>query len=129
MENLAGDKYCDTKIRRELERARIPVKEVTRAHTEVPYSLIGVLGDFQFHRAWYYWVVEGPVGLEVAEKMYEDPVGHTDIRVGGDAGCPPPAKWAEDRGGIKYVMVYHIDTEVGLRVFADTVKAHGLVET
>src|SRR6266404_4544425 len=110
MENLAGNAECDKQIRRELERACILVKEVSQGDTEVPYSLIGELGDFEFRRAWTYWVVEGPVELEIAEKMYEDPVGRTDIRVAGNAGCPPPCEWADERGGIKYVTTYNIDT-------------------
>ena len=122
MENLAGRKDCDEYIRRELERCRIDIVEVELTRSEVPYTLEGRLGDFEFRRAWYYWVVRGSVPLEVAQEIYADPVGHTDIRVAGNAGCPPPEEWAH-RG---FVELYHVDTEVGLRLFADTIKAHEL---
>ena len=28
--------------------------------------------------------------LDIARKLYADPIGVTDIRVGGDCGCPAP---------------------------------------
>lgn len=169
MKNLAGNADADEFIKKELERARIPVKQIDQTDGEVPYSLIGRLGIFWFRRAWYYWVIEGLVPIEVAEELYADPVGKTDIRVNGYAGGAPPEDWAisltedgakvfpvaqesqycqiekdiaprklydqepvfsddpEAVGAKQYVTVYHIDTEVGLRVFVDTLRAHGLV--
>lgn len=169
MQNLAGNDQADEYIRRELERARIPVQDTEPHSGEVPYTLIGQLGDLAFTRAWYYWVVNGNVPLEVAQELFADPVGVTDIRVAGDCGCPPPEeriKWLTDEGkqiypaeqqaewdriakahefmqaekdtiiftddpvahGAKpFVTTYHVDTEIGLRIFVDTLKAHGLV--
>lgn len=126
MINLAGHEDCDHYIRAELTRARIPVLEVVRVKTEVPYSLIGELGGLKFTRAWYYWVAKGLIPLDVAEELYADPVGITDIRVAGHAGCPPPAMWSRTTAAGRFVESYHIDSEIGLRVFADIVKASRL---
>jgi hypothetical protein len=116
MINLAGVKDCDKTIREELLIAKIPIIEkIKDKHTEVPYSIIGVLGGwyttfdpfetfeslktpeiytnfyrFIFTRAWYYWVVSGSVPLVVAKELYADEYGKKDIRVTGHCGCPPP---------------------------------------
>lgn len=97
MENLARESDCeqrvvddvDRTVVSELERCGIPVEEVT-GKGEVPYRHMGKLGDFTFIRAWYYWTVRGPVPLAVAQELYEDRVGRTDIRVAGHCACPPP---------------------------------------
>lgn len=95
MKNLAGNEECDKHVRHELERCRIPIVEITRAKSEVPYSLVGQLGNYRFTRAWYYWVVSGFVPLEVARRLHADPVGRTDVRVDGHCGCPAPEPpWA-----------------------------------
>lgn len=166
MKNLAGVVACDEYIRRELERARIPAVDVERVrHPDVSYSVIGKLGPFEFRRAWYYWTVDGPVPLDVARELYEDPVGKEDVRVAGHCGCPPPEhpwvtyfdaegfqlvtdperKLEKERDALKakgmlsldslrfvddaasvavraIVGTYHIDTEVGLRLFVDTIR-------
>jgi len=92
MENLAratADEKVECSVLRELERCRIPaIKE--KGQGEVPYRHIGKLGDFTFRRAWGYWVVKGPVPIEVAKELYDDVVGRTDIRVDGHCGCPAP---------------------------------------
>lgn len=144
MQNLAGRDDADKFIRRELERARVPVEETQRHTGEVSYSLIGRLGNFVFIRAWYYWVVKGPMPIELAEELYADPVGQTDIRVAGHAGCPPPEEWSElilptggwgfsddpeFLGARRFVTSYHIDSEVGLRIFADAIRSHVLATT
>lgn len=161
MQNLAGDKNCDEQIENELRRCGIEAVSVERSsRNEVPYSVMGKLGNFVFTRQWYYWAVEGNVPLSVAQELYADPVGKTDIRVNGDAGRTPP----EGRGltylngegnrlfplsekpnsleyvdkdirfvenpsaeGQAFVTSYHIDSEIGLRLFADTLKRHSLV--
>jgi hypothetical protein len=169
MKNLAGIKECDVDIRRELEKARIPIVEIEPERTEVPYRLIGRLGGFEFRRAWYYWMVHGLVPIGVAKELYTDPIGVTDIRVAGHCACPPPENpWLkyigedgkelipeEQRGewercfkaeaaemmaknnlrfstdreqeGQAYVDSYHIDTQEGLRLFADTLRKYKLV--
>jgi len=125
MQNLAGNRECDDIIKTELDAAEIPVvvNEQGRNGGEVSYLLIGRLGPFEFRRAWYYWMVEGPVPLKVAQEMYAHKNGCRDVRVSGHCGCPPPEEWAT--GG--FVRNYHIDTQEGLDLFARTVRAHGLV--
>lgn len=90
MKNLAGDKRADQYIKDELERARIPILSVPLTKDEVPYTLVGQLGDFTFTRAWYYWMVAGRFPLERAKVLYADPAGKQSVRVSGHCGCPPP---------------------------------------
>lgn len=48
----------------------------------------------------------------------------SDIRVAGHCGCPAPeAPWTTRIEHAEFVTSYHIDTEVGLRVFADAIRA------
>lgn len=122
MDNLAGKQDCDTTIRSELERCGITIVEGERSTNEVPASLTGILGCFTFWRAWYYWVVNGNVPIDIALELYADPVGKTDVRVDGHCGCPEP-EYLGKRGA---VTCYHIDTEIGLRLFADTIRKHGM---
>lgn len=169
MINLAGDDYArnDIEIRNELTRCGIDVIEGPLNKGEVRTHLEGRLGAFTFTRAWYYWVVRGLVPLKVAEELYVDPVGRTDIRVVGHCGCPPPEapwtsrinpatgrtvvtaeKWNDpiyerhtaikairDRDyeieesppqGAIFVTSYHIDSELGLFIFAQALRRHGL---
>ena len=163
MRNLAGNSEADILIRSEFERSRIPIIEVGKTNSEVPYTIEGKLGDFALKRAWYYYIAQGLMPIEVAEELYDDPVGKTDIRVAGHAGAPPPREWAtwitpdrkevapadqeaefrtimerhgweddgkyvfsddpESLGAKLYVESYHIDSEVGLRIFADTLHS------
>lgn len=152
MINLAGNKKCDRFIKEELTLAGIPIIEAV-AKGEVPYTVEGILGSFKFSRAWYYWVVYGPVPLDIAEKLYADPIGRKDVRVAGNCTCPPPHEWAFPSveevakqikalgieslncgelaklcndgtiNGTRYINTYHIDSLLGLKLFADTVKA------
>lgn len=95
-------------------KARIQIVDIVKTTNEVPYSVIGRLNGFEFHRAWYYWIVFGrSVPFEIAKMLYEDPIGRTDIRVNGDCECPAPAG---------DVHSYHIDSIEGLRLFADTIQ-------
>jgi len=125
MINLAGNKECDGYIRVELTKAFIPIVEVERdpVHYEVPFTLMGKLGDFEFRRLWYYWSVKGPVTLAAAQEMYANPNGVRDVRVAGHCGCPAPEEWACN--GI--VNSYHIDTQEGLNMFVQVLRKHGLV--
>lgn len=168
MINLAGKEKCDETIKEELLIAKIPMlTEVRSKHTEVPYSIIGVMGNwyteedlfvdfkqiktpekykdfyrFVFTRAWYYWVVSGPVPLIAAMEMYADEYGKRDVRVDGHCGCPSPDQqmeisgrynWAHPYDGVYAqesgylsVNIYHIDSQIGLNIFADTMRKYGL---
>lgn len=156
MRNLAGVDLCDNFICVELEKAGIDIyniKEPTKS--EVPYTLYGSLGgkplsdeekdfmarhglmievikdnsSFIFTRAWYYWVVNGYVPLDIAVEMYENPNGKKDIRVAGHCACPHPADWKVKHKvcGMNVVDHYHIDSQAGLNYFVDTLKKHNLV--
>jgi hypothetical protein len=176
MINLAGNPECDDYIRNELLDVGIPVIESTEPNKqEVNSKVYGKLGPFTFTRAWYYYVVKGPIPLPVAQEMYVGRVGKRDVRVVGHCGCPPPDQWAEhfnsegkrltktntsdhklvlqDPSTLSKVMKdlrediieqycfvddpakeaiksivdsYHIDSMLGLKLFVDTIKKHGL---
>lgn len=130
-------------------------------------------GRFEFRRGHsYYWIVTGPVPVEVAWELYRDPCAD-QIRVAGHCGCPAPVEpwitWRmwdgtelaslKDKAELErsahigspefhenymkkftfsddpkvrtkakaYVEIYHIDSEVGLRVFVDHLRWHGLI--
>ena len=165
MRNLAGQKDSDIWCAAELTAARILIDRVERPYGEPQTRVIGTLGGIEFRRAWYYWVARGRVPLDVAQRLYEDPVGRKEVRVAGHCGCPPPEEWAdwfdgddvvvldpngeqerdydmlirkgalttEDKprfakstDGLQgYITIYHIDSEAGLRLFADAVRGLG----
>ena len=107
MRNLAGKKEntcCDEEIRLELDRAGIEAVDVDQSEGEVQYSVIGELttsyGTMTFRRAWYYWVVDCKVPLELAKRIYAHPEGKVTVRAGGHCGCVPPeneAKYYHER--------------------------------
>jgi hypothetical protein len=92
MINLAGRSDADVYIRKELTHCRIPVIPYN-GKGEVPATIQGKLGDFTFHRAWYYFIVEGPTPLEVARELYADPLGRDDVRVNGHGNGLNPDEW------------------------------------
>ena len=53
----------------------------------------------------YYFTVDGPCPLAIAEALYATPVGRTDIRANGNGACRPPATWATyyDADGVELV--------------------------
>lgn len=85
MRNLAGRKDCDRFIRKELNKVNIPIVARDLSKREVPASIAGQLGPFSFERAWFYWVVRGPLPLHVARKLYQHPERNV-IRASGYAG-------------------------------------------
>lgn len=145
----------DPKHQKQLDRCRVP-------HFTEPFT-------FE-HSHSYYWRVNGPVPLAVAQQIYADPAAN-DIRVAGHCGCPPPEDpwitwlmpdgtiltseaegatfetmaerhpWANDamkdytfsddpavKGTARgYIETYHIDSELGLRVFVDYLRWNGLL--
>lgn len=104
MKNLAGNQECDKYIREELEKAGIRVIHGEKNEGEVPYTLTGQLSYFTFRRAWYYWMVEGDVPLEIAKEMYATEVGKKDVRVTGHCGCPPPEEWAFPKNEVLFEL-------------------------
>ena len=101
MINLAGNKDADKHIKEELYLAGIEAIN-EKSEGEVPYTIVGRIGNWKLHRAWYYWIasVERPEdGLKLADamKLYNTPhpadskkkLGDT-IRSGGDCGCSAP---------------------------------------
>jgi hypothetical protein len=108
MKNLAGAKDCDKDIQKELTKAQAEIKEVSDNTSEVPYTLMGIVGNWELRRLWYYWSARPIKGkshglpLDVALKlhnkkypseMFEDcdieNYGSV-IRAGGDAGATSP---------------------------------------
>jgi hypothetical protein len=61
--------------------------------------------------------------MELAMLIYADPVGKTDISASQHSNPKDPRQVAEELGGQKYIMSYRINTEIGLRVFADKLRA------
>lgn len=149
MKNLAGIDDCDAHILRELTEAGIdPVYHSRRSKGEVAATVTGELGfgSFVFRRAWYYWVVEGNVPIELARKMYAVEE-RRDVRVSGHCGCPPPDEWAEPSEkelrrrckaesmdydfwkDMRMVTLYHIDSQEGLNFFVRAVTGKWNPET
>ncbi len=139
MKNLAGETKADLFILEELGNAGIEVVEGRRSKGEVPYSITGKLGDWNFIRAWYYWMAGAQKGkglpLEAALELHnrEYPIieelrkgqsieikkgqpiktyGQV-IRVDGNAGCPTPTSM---------VRLYHVDTQEGLNALAGAIR-------
>jgi len=117
--NVAGHENPDDILRAELEAAGIKVfqSEILRKDKgEVKTAVVGDMGCWGFHRAWYYWVAEGP-GIP-PKYAYELHKTHgKEVRVSGHCGCPDPGYC----GGFG-VGVYHVDTQAGLKALADTIK-------
>ena len=76
MKNLAGVSNADEYIREELILAGINKIEGKRNDGEVPYSITGELENWEFKRAWYYWVASTRYGngvlLEDAIRLNEE---------------------------------------------------------
>lgn len=51
---------------------------------------VGHFGPFIIGFRNYYFTVDGPCPLAIAEALYATPVGRTDIRAGGNCTCPEP---------------------------------------
>ena len=66
---------------------------------------VGREGAFLIGFQSYYFTVDGPCPLSVAEALYATTVGRTDIRANGDGACRPPATWATyyDADGVELV--------------------------
>jgi hypothetical protein len=73
-------------------------------HHEVPYTIMGQIGNWKFTRAWYYWVArvedeKDGLPLDIATELHErtNPIIDCNfgqsIRSGGHCGCPSPAEY------------------------------------
>jgi hypothetical protein len=91
--NLAGSDKSDAHIAVELCKAGAVI-QMTEQYGEARASLMGIVGAFTLRRAWYYWVAEGPMPLDLARAMYDHQVGRTDVRVAGHCMRPHPDSWA-----------------------------------
>lgn len=106
MRNLAGSKDSDIWTAAELTAAGIPIEIVEKPYGEPETRVKGRLGSIEFSRAWYYWVAKGRVPLDVARRLYADPVGQKAVRVAGHCGCPPPERpWVTYYDGDERVCV------------------------
>lgn len=122
--NLAGHRNPDNLLVSELGEAGIGISkhEIFRSKPgEVKSSVIGNLHGWIFERAWSYWICQGPgIDVETAERLHKD--HGKEVRVDGHCGCPSPRE--------RFLGLacghYHVDTPVGLKALADTIK--GLVE-
>lgn len=104
MENLAGRYDCDYHIFKELNLAGIPAfLRPKRSTGEVESKVIGRLSYITLQREWYYYVAEGQVPLDIARKMYLNPLGKKDVRADSDCGRLPLDKFAQyyDLEGIR----------------------------
>lgn len=100
MINLAGHKDADPIVEEELFIAGVEIVRGSEPQTgEVRTRISGRLGEITFKRAWYYWMVDGDVPIEVARKIYaQKPYGKQDVRIEGHCGCPAPEDpWVEYR--------------------------------
>lgn len=130
MINLDSDPQKNEICALELERAKIPIYY----DSGVSGELFGIV----FTRRGHVWWANGFVNLKIAEEIYADPVGRTDIRLNKDASPPSEyGMWGMNKDGfltddryskdaVDFVSVhgYDIDSEVGLRVFADILRKH-----
>ena len=123
MQNLAGHPKATAICAVELQQAGVPVELLATPYGEPKSDIGGRLGDFTFRRAWYYWVVRGPMPLAQAEATHADPVGALDVRVAGHCGCPAPAKWVRWRT-LDGRRVYHDPTGAQRAQLADIITRH-----
>jgi hypothetical protein len=104
MINLAGNKEADKHIKEELYIAGIETIN-EKANGEVPYTVVGRIGNWRFHRAWYYWVAsverkEDGLPLDIAMELHnrkhptdDNKILGDSIRSGGHCGCPAPDEY------------------------------------
>lgn len=128
MKNLAGETKANLHILKELDKANIEIIENIKSNGEVPYTIIGNLGNWSFNRAWTYWIASTKgdgLSLEVATKLHNKKYSIQGegvpkifgkvIRVGGHAGAPSPNKWPMTNS-------YHVDTQEGLNALAEVIN-------
>lgn len=105
MINLVGRNDSDIWCASELAAAGIDIDAQGRRYGETRTRVAGRIGEFIFTRAWRYWMVRGRVPLDVAQRLYADPIGRTDVRAAGHCACPPPDEWVEWFDGDEKVWI------------------------
>ncbi len=108
MKNLAGDSNADRTILEELYLAGIEPIPAPEHTSEVPFTVVGRIGNWRLHRAWTYWVATVEIltdglPLEAAMELHntKNPInpeinlGET-IRSGGHCGCLAPDEYGAD---------------------------------
>jgi len=92
MINLAGNEECDLYIKEELRTAGISAIKGAKSTGEVPSKITGSICGWTLHRAWYYWVANGPA-LPFKYSVPLNEIAGEVIRVAGYAGGMDPIKW------------------------------------
>ncbi|KKM41892.1 hypothetical protein LCGC14_1563430 [marine sediment metagenome] len=121
MNNYAGRYDVDELIADELKLAGIKLERLPEClrgvNSEVKTIIIGILAGWGFHRAWVYWIAEGPgIQADIAEKLHNE-YGE-EVRVAGHCGCPSPLEWYKGFA----VGLYHVDTQQGLNALANVLR-------
>ncbi len=119
--NYAGRSDVDEDLANELILAGIKVEKLPefcrKSNGEVETIIVGTLHGWTFRRAWYYWVCDGPgIPLDAAMKLHA--AQGNKVRVDGNCGCPSPLERFKGLG----TGFYHVDTQIGLKALADTIK-------
>ncbi len=131
MENLAGVQNADDTILEELYLAGIPAIKTDKSTSEVPFSYVGIFGNWIFTRRWHYWVADtmGDAGLPLKTALElhnrKNPVKDENlgsvIRSGGHCGCPSP-----DEYGAQPIYNDELDTQLESlgykKVYSDFLK-------
>ena len=120
MKNLAGDKDCDAEIITELSTAGIFLKQIKSENREVPASVDGIFGGWEFKRACCYWIAKAPYGSGIsiaAVRMFNN-IWRDVVRVNGRAGGI-----ATEELHTPTIHTYHIDTQEGLNAFVCLLRA------
>lgn len=115
MQNLAGVPYANDVVVYELTLAEIPLRinrDLLKGEVVTQYE--GVLGKFTFRRAWYYWVVNGPTPLAVAQEIFpvQKEYGWA-VRAGGDCGNIEP------KGYVVGPINEEGETDIVMKMFED----------
>ena len=114
-----GIAAVDRLLEEELFCAEIDVVRADEPYdNEVTTHITGELCGFIFSRAWRYWVVKGPMPMDLAKKIHAHPFG-LQVRVKGHAAAPDPEQYCS---GQAFVGSYHIDTLAGLCLLARHVR-------
>lgn len=73
--------------------------------------------NYNFQRAWGYWIVTGETDKKIAQIIYNDPIGKLFIRTNG---------WCTnmDPNNVDKVNCYHIDTKVALKRFIEIINSY-----